>query len=85
MGRLIKLKKRRPAISEKMIYEFCKNSKDHYLNKVRHKDIRKQDVDEVCRCYSALYVHLNKWHPLLNKLRIEVKKRLNLQLKLFSE
>ena len=76
------MRKKRPRTSEKMIYEFCHNSKNHFLNKVTYQIIRKQPVEDINKCYSALYRYEAHWHPLLTKLKKEMD---NKQLNLFSE
>ncbi len=73
--------KKRSSISEKMIYEFCQNSKNKFLKKVTHKIIKEQSVKDIQKCYSALYRHGAAWHPLLTKLKKEIEnKQLNLDL-----
>ena len=72
-----------PKTSAKMIYDFCHISRDPFLNKVRHKDIRSQKHMDIHKCYSALYIHEARWHPLLTKLKKETRSRLSQQLEIF--
>ncbi len=58
-----------PKTSAKVIYDFCKSSSDPYLQKVKHKDIRKYPNMLINKCYSAMFVHGKRKHVLLDRLR----------------